>query len=1727
MKTIYPVSFIRQRPLLGLTALLLVFAAILALTLAGTGPAGAQDNSLSVSITASPLNPQAEERVDFSVTISNPPAGETPSYHWELHSGNEKWMTAGRRSTFSFVSANPGSTTFRVKVSYDTGDSATSEPLTIEWTEREGQTPIPSQPDPTPEPTAAPTPGPTATPTPEPTATPTPPPAPSVSSVAVSSDAGSDDTYAKGDVIAVTVTFREAVNVTGAPQLAIDMDPANWGTKWTAYSDGSGTASLTFTHTVVEPNVSTQGIAVLADTLKLNGGSIKSVSSQANADLSHAGLGHDPSHKVDWRQSAPAPTSTPAPAPTSTPAPEPTPAPTPPPGLAVVALAVVSDAGGDNTYTMSDVIRIGLAFSEPVDVTGRPSLAIDMDPADWGTKWATYAGGSGTASLTFTHTVVEPNLSTQGIAVLADTLKLNGGSIKSVSSQADADLSHAGLNHDASHKVDWQQSPCIPEAPSSVSGLGIERGMVVTWTMPEGNPASCVATGFRITLTKNAQVAQYDIADPSARFHHIAFLSPGEYDVSVYVTYGEQRAEIESQPEVAYSTQVPDDCSITLSLVATGAHEVTGKWTNAANGDHGCESGGVYVDWKKKTAADWASTYRVPNEQEELKQFIFGNMDHGVYEFRVRAIDARGMGIAEPDDAWMETSATAEVTLKGGPTGLSVSVPDAWEEVKTATVSWSPPRGFEHAEYAVRYRLANTSALSSFSSSTDWVEDHTVTECTHTVSGLAGGQPYWIEVGSRNATDTNPLIASDPGIDKTYANGDKILVRLRFDKAVTVTGVPRLKIDLNERSEDTPITGLTAGQKWAYYESGSGTHCLTFAYTVTTGNKTRWIGDTEDKGLAVVANSLELNGGTIQTVEATPQNAGLTHDGLDHDSDHKVDGGLSPDAKSPAVAEAYMWSKPHGFTAAGPAEGGLSLTKDFDGNVTVTLGDLPVLHDRATYNVRYRKSGASAWTTAASSLTASTHTIAGLDHYAVYEVQVQAREGTKVLWSQSATVRAVNDPLQVWFADNTPGLTAVSNEYRIFLGTRTNKSNSSAKCTINGANINCPPGGLSSLRDVQLNGTYTIHATATQGGESAQTPRITGDHTGARTPEVMLVSGGNGEFVVSWKPYANTHNTAVTPGALTGWVIEVKTGAGAWTEQAVVGPAVREYRVTGLTNGNHLVRVRGRTSHQCDDDNNPNTPVATCDERTGMSYEWPVTTAAIKRTLPSAVVNAVVAGAGAGKLKVEWDPPWRGSEVYGYTVRHRETGSTGAWTEQKVYPRNVHRNEGANPRSVTLENLTAGKRYRIEVRAHNVNGDGPWHTATPDGGSLPRGSFGVALSKDFDGNVKATWNALTGAGTVAGYNVRYRKSGVSVWTTATSSLAATATTHTIADLDHYAVYEIQVGARVGTEVLWSQSKTARAVDDPLQAWFVTNTPQFFPAQDADSDDVIFMLAAANKSNVSAKCSIGVGDDPTVNCPPGTLVSLPVNPAGTYTIGAKAKTAGTSAQTPRITGDHTGAYTPTVMLVSGGNGEFVVSWKPYANTHNTAVTPGALTGWVIEVKTGAGAWTEQAVVGPAVREYRVTGLTNGNHLVRVRGRTSHQCDDDNNPNTPVATCDERTGMSYEWPVTTAAIKRTLPSAVVNAVVAGAGAGKLKVEWDPPWRGSEVYGYTVRHRETGSTGAWTEQKVYPRNVHRNEGANPRSVTLENLTAGKRYRIEVRAHNVNGDGPWVVRVKNAPSS
>ncbi len=197
----------------------------------------------------------------------------------------------------------------------------------------------------------------------------------------------------------------------------------------------------------------------------------------------------------------------------------------------VTGVAVTSVPWVDNTYGLGETIRTTLTFSEAVEVSGEPRLKIKMDP-DYGEKWVNYESGSGTTNLILAHEVVEPNLSTQGIAILANTLELNGGTIRSTNS-TNALLAHTGQDHDADHMVDWQVqnsppagAPTITGGPTAPSFAERGPGVVATYTATDPNNDSIAWS------VEGRDAAKFNISSGGALSFNAPpdFESPGDAD---------------------------------------------------------------------------------------------------------------------------------------------------------------------------------------------------------------------------------------------------------------------------------------------------------------------------------------------------------------------------------------------------------------------------------------------------------------------------------------------------------------------------------------------------------------------------------------------------------------------------------------------------------------------------------------------------------------------------------------------------------------------------------------------------------------------------------------------------------------------------------------------------------------------------------------------------------------------------------------------------------------------------------------------------------------------------------------------------------------------------------------------------------------------------------------------------------------------------------------------
>ncbi|MDE2988926.1 MAG: SwmB domain-containing protein [Chloroflexota bacterium] len=186
------------------------------------------------------------------------------------------------------------------------------------------------------------------------------------------------------------------------------------------------------------------------------------------------------------------------------------PADQPQPPVRVIALAVSSAVGPHDYYTEGEVIRVQVTFRKAVNVdtmVGRPRLKLKFKAADTTDHWAVYESGGGSKTLTFAYTVLAADSSgaDSGVAVIADSLENNNGSIDDAVGNAHLrDLSHPGLAHDTAHKVDGSRDITPPTLSSAETN---DNGSEIIVTFNEALKGHANTLDFRYTVDGGAQRA--------------------------------------------------------------------------------------------------------------------------------------------------------------------------------------------------------------------------------------------------------------------------------------------------------------------------------------------------------------------------------------------------------------------------------------------------------------------------------------------------------------------------------------------------------------------------------------------------------------------------------------------------------------------------------------------------------------------------------------------------------------------------------------------------------------------------------------------------------------------------------------------------------------------------------------------------------------------------------------------------------------------------------------------------------------------------------------------------------------------------------------------------------------------------------------------------------------------------------------------------------------------
>ena len=253
--------------------------------------------------------------------------------------------------------------------------------------------------------------------------------------------------YLTGQIIHVVITFDTGVLVTGVPQIFLDSDTIGK----MSYVGGSGSQSLLFSYLTMAGDVDNVGFGLKANSLILNGGTIKSLNGTA-ATLTHPGIAKSTTRKLG--ATAPAGTTTVTTVTTTA-----TTVATTATTVATTTTTTVASSAAPTISTISfkepggkwivgQNIQIRVVFNVPVVITGSPYVSVLSDAINK----LTYLEGSGGSSILFSYTVATGDIDNTGVGMAADAFVLNGGTIKS-SSGVVAVLTHSAIARSSTRKI--------------------------------------------------------------------------------------------------------------------------------------------------------------------------------------------------------------------------------------------------------------------------------------------------------------------------------------------------------------------------------------------------------------------------------------------------------------------------------------------------------------------------------------------------------------------------------------------------------------------------------------------------------------------------------------------------------------------------------------------------------------------------------------------------------------------------------------------------------------------------------------------------------------------------------------------------------------------------------------------------------------------------------------------------------------------------------------------------------------------------------------------------------------------------------------------------------------------------------------------------------------------------------------------------------------------------
>ncbi len=494
----------------------------------------------------------------------------------------------------------------------------------------------------------------------------------------------------------------------------------------------------------------------------------------------------------------------------------------------VTGISLAPPAGNDD-WAPDETVEVTLTFDEEVTVDttgGTPTVALALGN-DALERSASYTSGSGSTHPVFAYTLTKSDGSHGSMLVSPDSLALNGGTIRSVATGADAALGHNGTAAILSSTPSLPRTPTDPTA--RFDAVPDDHDGQSTFTF-ELHFSETPADGFsyqtlqdHVFTVTGGEVTKARRLDPPSNISWEITINPASNaDVTIVlpittdctadgaVCTGDgrklsNRLEITvSGPAAQQSSQQQQENS-----AATGSPTISGRAqvgqtltvSTAGIADTDGLTNALYTyQW---VANDGTSDSDIADATASAYTLTAGDVGKTI-KVKVTFTDGGG------NEETLTSAATAAVgvVVAGAPGSLSVSVNDTGK----LDLSWSAPVS-DGGSAVTGYKVQRKEAADSWDAPAD-VSETTVTGTSHTESGLTDGVEYTFRVVAVNSAGDSSASTEESGTPRettaptvSSASVDGATLAITFSEDLSGSPVPAtttftVTVGQNERTVD-------------------------------------------------------------------------------------------------------------------------------------------------------------------------------------------------------------------------------------------------------------------------------------------------------------------------------------------------------------------------------------------------------------------------------------------------------------------------------------------------------------------------------------------------------------------------------------------------------------------------------------------------------------------------------------------------------------------------------------------------------------------------------------------------------------------------------------------------------------------------------------------------------------------------------------------------------------